>query len=157
MDDKAKRHIIKLVSRFPSKESALLPALALLQKKNGYIAEDDLVELSKIMNLSEARVFSTASFYSMLSLKKIGRYHIQVCMNVVCSLLNGSSLLSYISEKLGIREGEVTPDGLFSLASVECLGSCGYAPAVQINMEHYENISIEKMDGIIEAIKKKER
>ncbi|MBI5055553.1 MAG: NAD(P)H-dependent oxidoreductase subunit E [Nitrospirae bacterium] len=156
MEDKTKRLIIKLIHRFPKKESALLPALSMIQKRNGHITEHDLEEIAKIMDLPEARVFSAASFYTMLSLKRIGKYHIQVCTNVVCSLLKGESLLKHLSEKLGVQEGEITQDGLFSIASVECLGSCGNAPAIQINMDHYEDMSIEKVDAMIEDIKKME-
>jgi len=154
MDDKIKKLIIKLAHRFPRKESALLPALSLIQKRNGCITEDDLMEIADIMNIPQARVFSAASFYTMLSLKKIGKYHIQVCTNVICSLLNGESLIDYVSGKLGIKEGEVTPDGLFSIASVECLGSCGHAPAILINMTHYENMDLKKIDKIIDSLKK---
>jgi NADH-quinone oxidoreductase subunit E len=154
MDGKTKRLIIKLMHRFPRKESALLPALSMIQKTKGHITGHDLEGIAKIMNIPEARVFSTASFYTMLSLKKIGKYHIQVCTNVVCSLLEGESLMNYISKKLGIHEGEITPDGLFSIASVECLGSCGYAPAIQINTDHYENMNSGKIDELIASLKK---
>lgn len=154
MDGKIKRIIIKLMHRFPKKESAILPALSMIQKRNGHIAERDLEEIAKIMNLPEARVFSVASFYTMLSLKNIGRYHIQICTNVVCSLLDGESLIEHVSRKLGIQEGEVTPDGLFSVASVECLGSCGHAPAIHINMDHYENMNSGKIDELIDSLKK---
>lgn len=156
MDDKTKKIIIKLMSRFPQKESALLPALSMIQKKNGRITETDLEDIAVIMNIPEARVFSTASFYTMLSLKRIGRYHIQVCTNIVCSLLEGEALIDYISNKIGIHEGEITPDGLFSIASAECLGSCGHAPAMQINLDHYENMTHEKVDEIIDSIRKGE-
>ncbi|MBI5739333.1 MAG: NAD(P)H-dependent oxidoreductase subunit E [Nitrospirae bacterium] len=156
MDDKVKKLIIKLTHRFPKKESAVLPALAMIQKRSGRIIEDDMEEIARIMNLPEARVFSAASFYSMLSLKRIGKYHIQVCNNIVCSLLGSESLWDHISERLGITEGEITDDGLFSISSVECLGSCGYGPAMQINMDHYENMTVEKTDYIIDSIRRGE-
>ncbi|RJQ55204.1 MAG: NAD(P)H-dependent oxidoreductase subunit E [Nitrospiraceae bacterium] len=156
MDDKLKRLIIKLTHRFPEKEAAILPALAMIQKRNGHVSGNDMEEMARIMKIPEARVFSAASFYSMLSLKPVGKYHVQVCSNVVCSLLNGFSILDHLAGKIGIREGEVTRDGLFSISSVECLGSCGYAPAMLVNTEHYENMSIEKVDRVIDSIMKKE-
>ena len=113
-------------------------------------------DLSEILNLPEARIFSTASFYSMLNLKPGGKYHIQVCTNVSCSLIEKETLFDYISKKLGIREGESTPDGLFSLEAVECLGACGYAPAMMINADHYENLDFNKADEIIDSIREYE-
>jgi NADH:ubiquinone oxidoreductase subunit E len=88
----------------------------------------------------------------MLRLKPKARYHIQVCTNVSCSLLETETLFDHISGKLGIGNGEATPDGLLSLEAVECLGSCGYAPAMMINDEHYENLSFERVDEIIDTI-----
>jgi NADH-quinone oxidoreductase E subunit len=151
-----RKAIERFTKKFPCKESALLPSLSLIQKLNGYISVSDMEELAKILNLSKARVFSTASFYSMLSLKPRGKYHIQVCTNVICSLLDGEPLFDYISKKLGIKEGEVTSDGMFSLTAVQCPGSCGHAPAMNINMEHYENLNFEKVDKILNSIMKNE-
>jgi NADH-quinone oxidoreductase E subunit len=156
MEDETKKIIARLVSRFLKKESALLPVLTLLQKENGYISEDNMRYISKILNISEARVFSTTSFYSLLSLQSGGKYNIQVCTNIVCSILDDETLFDYVSKTLGIKEGEITPDGLFSITAVECLAACGYAPAMQINMEHYENMTFEKVDEIIDSIRKKE-
>ncbi|MBI5664353.1 MAG: NAD(P)H-dependent oxidoreductase subunit E [Nitrospirae bacterium] len=149
-----KQTILGLMKKFPCTDSAILPSLCFIQKEKGHISEDDMKELSGILQFSEARIYSAASFYSMLRLKPRARYHIQVCANVSCSLLETESLLDYISGKLGIGEGEMTPDGLFSLEPVECLGSCGYAPAMMINTEHYENMSFEKADEVIEMIRR---
>lgn len=145
-------NIESVMKTLPCMDSAILPALQLIQERHGYISEDDMEELSRILNFSEARIFSTASFYSMLKLKPKGKYHIQVCTNVACSLPGKESLYDYISEKLGIGDGEHTPDNLFSLESVECLGSCGYAPAMIINSDHYESLDFTKVDEIINAI-----
>lgn len=155
MIDKNTRNTIEgFMKKFPCKESALVPSLSLLQKQNGYISESDMQELSGILKLPEAWIFGTASFYSMLSLKPRGKYHIQACTNVVCSLIEKETLFDHISSKLNINEGETTPDGLFSLESVECIGACGNAPAIIINSEYHENLSFEKVDEIIDDIKK---
>ncbi len=156
INEKMRKTIEGFMKKFPCRDSALVPSLSLIHKENGYISEDDMEELSKILKLPEARIFSAASFYSMLSLKSIGKYHIQVCTNVVCSLLDGEPLFDHISRVLSIQEGEITPDGLFSIATVECLGACGYAPAIQINMEHYENLTTQKVDKLIDSIRKRE-
>ncbi|GBD96190.1 NADH-quinone oxidoreductase subunit 2 [bacterium BMS3Abin06] len=148
--------IAGFMKKFPCRDSALVPSLCLIQKENGYISGSDMEDLSEILNLPEARIFSTASFYSMLNLKPGGKYHIQVCTNVSCSLIEKETLFDYISKKLGIREGESTPDGLFSLEAVECLGACGYAPAMMINADHYENLDFNKADEIIDSIREYE-
>lgn len=144
------------MKKFPCRDTAIIPSLSLIQNHYGYVTENDMEELSRILNLPEARIFSVASFYSMLRLKAAGKYHIQVCTNLSCSLDDRESLFDYISKKLHITEGETTPDGLFSVESVECLGSCGYAPAMLVNSVHYENLDFDKVDKIIESIRKKE-
>lgn len=156
MTEEVKETINRLIGRFPKKESALLPVLTLLQKRNGYISENDLKDISGILDVPEARIFSTASFYTMLRLKPAGKYHIQVCTNVVCVLLGSDAIFDYLSKKLNIHEGEITPDGLFSIVAVECLASCGNAPAMQINMEYHENLDTGKVDEIIDSIKRRE-
>jgi NADH-quinone oxidoreductase E subunit len=156
MTEEVKETINRLIGRFPKKESALLPVLTLLQKRNGYISENDLKNISGILDVPEARVFSAASFYTMLRLKPAGKYHIQVCTNVVCALLGSDQLFDYLSKKLSVHEGEITPDGLFSITAVECLASCGNAPVMQINMEYHENLDTGKVDEIIDSIKRRE-
>jgi NADH-quinone oxidoreductase subunit E len=156
IDKDMKETIEGFMKKFPCRDSAVLPSLSFIQKAKGYISEDDMKELSGILQFSEARIFSAASFYSMLKLNPKAAYHLQVCTNVSCSLLETEPLVDYISRKLGIGDGETTPDGLFSLEAVECLGSCGYAPAMLINTDHFENLSFEKVDELIESIRKGE-
>ena len=156
MENELKNIIERLTERFPEKESVILPALTYLQNTYGHVSKEGMSMLAVILNVSEARVFSAASFYSMLNLEPEGKYIFQICTNVVCTLLTENPLLEYISNSLGIREGDVTPDGLFSLKGVECLGACGYAPAMQVNAEHYENVTFEMVDKIIDSIRKSE-
>ena len=156
MDKTLKDIIFRLSDRFPEKESAILPALCYLQNTHGYVSEEGMRTIAVALHVSEARIFGTASFYSMLNLEPEGKYIIQICTNVVCTLLTENPLFEYISNSLGIRVGEVTPDGLFSIKEVECLGACGYAPAIQINADRYENLSLEKIDGIINSIRNRE-
>ena len=152
IDENMRQTIEGLIKKFPCRDSAVVPSLSYIQKVKGHISENDMEELAIILQFPEARIFSAASFYSMLKLMPKARYHIQVCTNVSCSLVETETLFDHISGKLGIGEGEITPDGLFSLESVECLGSCGYAPAMMVNSEHYENLNFKKADEIIELI-----
>ena len=149
MKDDLKNIINKLSDRLPGKESTILPALCYLQNTDGYVSKEGMSSIAAILNVSEAKVFSTASFYSMLNLEPEGKYNIQICTNVVCALLIENPLLEYISDSLGIRPGEVSADGLFSIQKVECLGACGYAPAMDINNDRYENLTFEMVDEII--------
>jgi NADH-quinone oxidoreductase subunit E len=152
IDEMMRQTIEGIIKKLPCRDSAVVPSLSYIQKVKGHISESDMEDLAVILQFPEARIFSAASFYSMLKLKPKSRHHIQVCTNVSCSLIETVTLFDYISEKLGIGDGETTPDGLFSLEAVECLGSCGYAPAMMINTEHYENLSFEKVDEIMDAI-----
>ncbi len=153
MKDNLKNLIERLADRFTEKESALLPALCYLQNTYGSVSKEGMSMIADILDLSEARVFSAASFYSMLNLKPEGEYIIQVCTNVVCTLLTENPLLEYIYSSLGIREGEITPDGLFSIKEVECIGACGNAPAMMINSDRYEKLTFARVDEIIESIR----
>ncbi|MEW6602333.1 MAG: NAD(P)H-dependent oxidoreductase subunit E [Nitrospirota bacterium] len=154
IDENIRQTIEGIVKKLPCRDTAVVPALSYIQKVNGHISESDMEELAVILQFPQARIFSAASFYSMLKLRPKARYHIQVCTNVSCSLLETEPLIDYISGKLGIGNGESTSDGLFSLESVECLGSCGYAPAMMINTDHYENMSFDKVDEIIDKIRR---
>ena len=156
MKDDLKNIINRLAERFPERESVILPALCYLQNTYGYVSEEGMRSIAVTLRVSEARIFSAASFYSMLNLEPEGKYIIQICTNVVCSLLTENPLLEYISTSLGIRAGEVTLDGLFSIKEVECIGACGYAPAMMINEDRYENLTFEKVDVIIDSIRNRE-
>jgi NADH-quinone oxidoreductase E subunit len=157
LDKDIRNSIEALMKKLPCIDSAILPSLSLIQKQNGYISEGDMEELSRILKFPEARIFSVASFYSMLNVRPRGKYHLQICTNVSCSIVEKETLFDYISEKLDIKDSETTPDGLFSIESVECLGSCGYARAMIVNSDHYENLNFEKVDEILNEIEKRER
>lgn len=156
IDDEVRKTIEGFMRHYPCKDSAVLPSLEIVQKQHGYVSERDMEELARILNFPEARIFSVASFYSMLNLRPRGKHHIQVCTNVACSLLQADSLFEHISKKLGIRGGETTADGLFSLESVECIASCGYGPAIMINEDRYENIDVKNIDDLIQSLGEKE-
>lgn len=156
MEEGLKETIYRLMERFPKRGSALLPVLSFIQKENGHISEENMEYVANVFNMPQAKVFSTASYYSLLSFSPLGKYNIQVCTNIVCSLLDSRPLIDHISNTLDIKPGETTPDGLFSLTPVECIAACAYAPAILINMERYEELTPEKFDEIIGSIREKE-
>jgi NADH-quinone oxidoreductase subunit E len=107
------------------------------------------------LGIPVSEVRAVATFYTMFNKEPVGKYHIQVCQNLTCSLLGAESLISYLEQKLGITCGQITPDGKFSLSRVECLGSCGTAPVMQINDDYFENLTAEKIDQILVELDKK--
>lgn len=157
IDDGLKQEIERLMIKFPCIDSAILPSLTLIQERKGFVSQSDMEELARMLKFSEARIFSVASFYTMLKLKPQGKYHLQVCTNVSCSLVKEKTMMEHLSQRLGISDGGTTGDGLFSLEAVECLGSCGYAPAIMINAEHYENLDFDRVDQILESLREKEK
>lgn len=153
LSDKAKSEIQQLKARYPHPNSALLPALALAQKEHGWLSPEVLEEVAAVMDLSPAQVGSVASFYTMFNRRPVGKYLIQVCTNIACSLLGAEHIVEHLKRQLGINIGETTPDGLFTLLEVECLGSCGTAPVMQVNDTYYENLTAEKVDEILAGLR----
>ena len=139
--------------RYPQKRSAILPALTLAYQQVGYLSDAIYVEISKAIDVPCVEIAEAATFYTMFPKRQVGKYLIQVCHNISCALLGADSLISYLEGKLGVKVGETTPDDLFTLTSVECLGSCATAPMMQINMDYYENLTREKVDEILEELK----
>jgi NADH-quinone oxidoreductase subunit E len=149
----AKKQVDKLLSRYPTKEAALLPVLHVAQKEFGYVSPDVEKFVAGVLELPPIKVHAVATFYTMYNKKPVGKYHVQVCTNIGCSLLGADHLVKYIEKKLGIRKGETTADGRFTLIEVECLGSCGTAPVMQVNDDYYENLTEQKIDAILDGMK----
>jgi NADH-quinone oxidoreductase subunit E len=152
LSEKAKAEINELKGKYPDSKSALLPALEIAQQENGWLSEEVMREVGQAMDLPPTEVASVASFYTMLYTQPVGEHVIQVCTNLSCSLLGAEHLVDYISRKLGIEVGDTTPDGKFTLLTVECLGSCGTAPVMQIDETYHENLTEEKIDRILERL-----
>ena len=144
----------KILARYPVKRAALLPTLYLVQKQEGFISMEAIQFIAEQLGLQPVEVYAVITFYTMFRLKPGGRYNLQLCNNVSCMLLGSEQLLAYVKQKLGIKVGETTPDGLFTLSVVECLGSCGTAPVLQVNMDSYvENLDKDKMDRLLDELK----
>jgi len=153
--DKLIAQFQNIIQKYPVRRSALIPILLTTQEEFGYVPPEMIPDLAQFVDVPEIDVHEVITFYSMLRTRPVGKHHIQVCTNISCMLLGGEEIYSRISEKLGIAEGELTPDGLFSLTEVECLGACCNAPAMQINYQYHEDLTAEKVDRILKELKEK--
>ncbi len=144
-----------LRARFPDgfDSSMVLPCLRRIQEEHGYVAASDIDELVAYLGVPRIQVEEVLSFYGQFRRAPVGRCHIEACRNVSCSLLGAERLIDHLAAKLGIRPGETTADGRYSLATVECMASCGTAPVVAVNGAYHENMSAEKIDALLEAHK----
>jgi NADH-quinone oxidoreductase E subunit len=152
LSEAACRQIQALISKYPKKRSALIPSLRLAQKEAGYLSPETMCEIARIFDLSPNEVHEVASFYTMLYRKPMGKYIIQVCTNISCLLCNAEGIASHLTGKLGIQMGETTHDRKYTLLEVECLGSCGTSPVIQINEDYYEDLTPEKVDRILDSL-----
>ena len=148
------KEITTRMERYPSRRSAILPALTYAYRQVGHLNADVYKEISRIIRIPYVEIAEAASFYTMFPKKEVGRYLIQVCHNISCALLGADSLIGYLEEKLGIKVGETTPDGRFTLLVQECLAACGEGPVVQVNDKYHTFMTIEKTDALIEELKR---
>jgi len=154
LSDKARADIQATVVKYPVKKSAVLPSLHIAQAEAGYLKTEDMTEIAEILGMSPSDVYAVASFYSMMRMEPLGTYLIEVCTCLACALRGSDAVVQRISDRLGIQEGETTPDGMFThRPTVECLASCGTAPMMQINHEYYENLTDESIDQILTQLR----
>jgi NADH-quinone oxidoreductase, E subunit len=140
-----------LVTLYPVKRSALVPMLLYAQDEVGYVSDAVVTEIAERLDLLELDVRNVLSYYSMLRTKPAGKYNVQVCTNISCMLRGGYEILDHCKAKLGIGHKEVTPDGTFSLEEVECIGACCWAPAMQVNYDFHDNLTMAKVDEILDT------
>jgi len=143
-----------LLERYPDKSSLMLPSLWMVQYQEGWISLDAMQYVAKLLECSAMDVYSVASFYSMFLLQPIGRHHIQLCKTLSCMLAGAKTVQEHLQNRLGIKAGETTQDGKFTLSLVECLGSCGTAPCMRLNDDYIENLTLEKLDALLEELSK---
>jgi NADH-quinone oxidoreductase subunit E len=146
------RKIDELASRYPKKEAALIPVLRLVQEETGCISSEEEEFVAESLGLKKMRVREVVTFYTMLTRRPLGKYHIQVCDNLSCSLLGAAALLDHLQKKLGVRVGETSPDRKFTLTTVECLGACDQAPCMLVNTDYYTNLSPAEVDRILAGL-----
>jgi NADH-quinone oxidoreductase subunit E len=149
------RKINELLTHYPIKRSAILPALFIAQEEHGYVTDDDVKYLAQRLEMRVNEVEEVVTFYSMYSRQPIGKYKLQVCRTVSCMLAGAEDITKHLCDKLRIKVGESTPDMLFNVQEVECLGYCDLAPVLQINFDYHEKITTTQCDAIIDSLKSK--
>ncbi len=154
LSDETKKNIEAEFVKYPDKRSVLLPALWIVQEAAGYLSEPAMMDVAELLDLTPVQVYDVATFYYMYNLKPVGKYHIQVCKTLSCALVGSNALIQYIQKRLEIHTGETTQDGLFSLKLVECLAACGSGPMMQINEDYYEQLTNQKVDQILDDLKR---
>jgi NADH-quinone oxidoreductase subunit E len=147
-----RRKIDEVAARYPKKGAALLPVLHLVQREVGCIAAEEERFVAQALGLKPMKVREVVTFYTMFFRRPIGKYHLQVCSNLSCSLLGAGPLLDYLQQKLGVGVGETTADGRFTLSTVECLGACEQAPCLMINFDYHGQLDRGKIDRILEDL-----
>ena len=145
----------RLLTIYPKgrQRSAIVPMLLYAQDEIGHVSNELIEEVARRVGVQPMQVDEVIGYYSMLHRKPLGKYHIQVCTNICCMLVGGQELYEHASEKLGIGNKQVTPDGLISLEEVECIGACSWAPAIQINYDFHHRVTPERLDQLIADIR----
>jgi NADH-quinone oxidoreductase subunit E len=150
--DKSLQEVQRIISFYPEgkHKSAVIPVLHLAQEEfGGWLSTDTMDYVASLLKLKPIEVYEVATFYSMFNLKPVGRYMFEVCQTGPCMLNGSDDIVKYIFDKLGIKPGETTADGMFTLKTVECLGACGYAPMMQLGKTYREHLTKERVDEII--------
>ena len=153
------KHLIPEFDRWkkrfpPGFESAMvMPCVRRIQEDRGFIADSDIDDLVAYLGVPRMQIEEVLSYYTQFRRKPIGRWHVQTCRNVTCSMRSAEKLIDHLARKLGVAPGSTTADGRFTLSTAECLGSCGTAPVVMINDTYHENMSIEKLDALLDGLK----
>jgi len=142
----------EIVGRYPERKAALLPVLWEVQLRNGWVDLESEAWVAERLGLSPAHVHGCVTFYTMYKQRPSGRYHLQVCTTLSCMLRGSDELVRHLEGKLGIHRGETTSDGKFSLVCVECLGSCGTAPMLQMNDDYHENLTAQEVDRLLDGL-----
>src|ERR1700759_4112548 len=149
----------EIVSRYPAgkQKSALLPILHLVQAEFGWVSAPAMDKVADYLKIQDIEVYEVATFYTMYFMKPQGKYVLEVCRTGPCCVVGAEKIMDHIEQKLGVKEGDVTPDGLFSWRGVECLAACGYGPVLEIRPGYtfYENLTNESVDRLVEDLKRK--
>lgn len=156
LSDNAKQKIDVLLTKYPTKKAALLPALWVAQADNqGWVPRQAMKDIAEYLGLPAADVEGVATFYTMYNKAPIGKYHLEVCHNIVCMAVGADALIDHLGDKLGIDKGETTPDKKFTLNGAECLGACANAPCMMVGDVYYEDLDFARADAIIDDLARK--
>jgi NADH-quinone oxidoreductase E subunit len=142
----------ELRKRYPTSQALVLPVLWMIQEQEGYISEESMKYAGTLLNIPYSHMLGVVTFYTMIQKKSVGKHHIEVCTNVSCMLRGSGKILEHIEKRLGIKAGETSQDKKWTLTEAECLGSCGTAPMLAIGDEYYENLTVEKIDKLLDSL-----
>ena len=143
----------EIIGRFPRPKSALIPLLHLAQEQDAYVTRDAMAHIAELVGVTPAEVYGTATFYEMFKFEPIGKYCINICTNISCQLLGGFELLEHAEERLGVKAGSTTSDGLFTIEDVECIAACTEAPAIAVNYRYRYRVTPESFDGLVDELR----
>jgi NADH-quinone oxidoreductase subunit E len=158
--DSSLQLVKKMIARYPEgkQKSALIPLLHLAQAEfDGWLSVETMDYVASLLNIQPVEVYEVASFYSMFNLKPVGKCHIEICRTSSCMIRGAEEIVAHLERKLNIKVGETTPDGMFTLKTVECLGSCGTAPMMQVGADFFENLTKDKTDSLLEKFRNENR
>lgn len=153
LNDTNIKKVNELRNRYPTAQALVLPVLWIVQEQEGYISEDSMKYVATLLGLPFGHILGVVTFYTMLHSEPAGKHHIEVCTNLSCMLRGSGKILEDLEKKLGIKAGEVSPDKRWSLSEAECMGSCGTAPMIAVGDEYCENLTIAKIDALLEKFK----
>src|SRR5215831_766353 len=142
----------EIIARFPRPRSALIPLVHLAQEQDGHVTEDAMVHIAELIGIAPAEVYGTATFYEMFKFEPVGKYCVNICTNISCQLLGAYELLEHAEERLGVKAGGTTTDGLFTLEDVECIAACTEAPAIQVNYRYRYKVTPTGLDRLLEDL-----
>ncbi len=155
LSEKYAEQVNTILARYPSKRSAVLPLLYLAQREYGYCSEEAMREVAGLCDLEPTEVFGVAGFYSLFHRDPTGRYVLEICNDLPCALRGADQFVDHVCKRLGVKPGETTPDGMFTVETVMCLAACDRAPMMQVNLDYYENLDAEKFDALVEELRRK--
>ena len=152
LNESNQKKLEDLRKRYPTAQALLLPVLWMVQEQEGYISEESMKGVAALLDIPFGHVLGVVTFYTMFQNKPVGRHHIEVCTNISCMLRGSGKILAHIEKRLGIAAGQTTPDMKWTLSEAECLGSCGTAPMLAIGEDYHENLSLEKVDRLLDSL-----
>lgn len=140
-------------AHYPDRRSAIMPALMIAQREHGYLPGKVLEEVAEILGVERIWIYELATFYTLFHTEPVGRFHLQLCDNVSCLLRGADRLLAHMEAALGVEKGGTTPDGLFTLSTVECLGACEQAPVMQVGDDYHGNLDADRVDALLDELR----
>lgn len=143
----------EIIARYPVKKSAMIPLLHLAQEQDGWVTPEAMEHIGELVDVTPAQVLGTCSFYEMFKTEPVGRYVVNICTNISCLVLGAEELLEHAENRLGIRAGGTTPDGMFSINDVECIAACTEAPCLQVNYRYFDRVTHDEFDELVDDIR----